>query len=217
MMDGAEQARAHLGARELFVAHASFVARFLARLGVRPADLDDLVQEVFLVAHRHGGFTPDRGRATTWLAHIATRVASNARRTLRRRHEEQDDEALTEHRSPGADPHQSAETTESLARVERALGALEIEQRAIFVLFEVEGESCEAIALGLGVPVGTVHSRLHKARKDFQRAFERLPKPPRAVPRLGQAELERTEPDKLTHAVVVDDLSGAADWILSQK
>jgi RNA polymerase sigma-70 factor (ECF subfamily) len=183
-MNGSERAPAHFGARELFLAHAPFVARFLARLGVPRADVDDRVQEVFLTAHRLGGFTPDRGRATTWLAAIAIRIASTARRTLRRRHEEQDDEALTQQLAPGADPHERAEVSESLARVNRALAALDIDQRAVFVLFEVEGETSEAIALGLGVPVGTVHSRLHRARKDFQRAYDRITKERSAVPRL---------------------------------
>src|SRR5258708_29284235 len=47
-----------IGAEALFRAHASFVAGFLVRLGVRPADLDDLMQEVFVVAHRRGGVSP---------------------------------------------------------------------------------------------------------------------------------------------------------------
>jgi RNA polymerase sigma-70 factor (ECF subfamily) len=176
-MEGSEQPPPHLGASELFVAHAPFVARFLARLGARPGDLDDLVQEVFLVAHRQGGFTPDGGRPTTWLAHIAIRIASNARRTARRRPEQHDDDAMAAERASGADPHQSAEVSESLVRVERALACLDLEQRAIFVLFEVEGESCDAIALGLKIPVGTVYSRLHRARKQFRRAYERTLKP----------------------------------------
>lgn len=186
-MGGSEPSPSHLGARELFVAHATFVARFLARLGVGASDLDDLVQEVFLVAHRHGGFTPDRGRATTWLAHIALRVASTARRGLRRRREDHDDDALTAYPSH-ADPHRSAEVTESLARVERALASLNLDQRAVFILVEVEGESCEAIALGLDVPLGTVYSRLHNARKKFRRAYERAIAPDNVPAPLGQEE-----------------------------
>jgi RNA polymerase sigma-70 factor (ECF subfamily) len=187
-MGASEQAPPHLGARELFVAHATFVVRFLTRLGARPSDLDDLVQEVFLVAHRQGGFTPDRGCATTWLAHIAMRVGANARRGLRRRAEQRDDDALTAYPSSSADPHRSAEATESLARVEHALAHLDREQRALFILFEVEGESCEAIALGLGIPLGTVYSRLHKARKSFRRAYARTLAPRSVVGRIGQEE-----------------------------
>jgi RNA polymerase sigma-70 factor (ECF subfamily) len=177
-----------LGARELFVAHAPFVARFLTRLGARPSDLNDLVQEVFLVAHRQGGFTPGQGSATTWLAHVAMRVAANARRGLRRRPEQTDEGALEVYPSTSGDPHRSAEVTESLARVEHALSSLGREQRALFVLFEIEGESCEAIALGLGIPLGTVYSRLHKARKNFRRAYERPRWPRSAVGRVRQEE-----------------------------
>jgi RNA polymerase sigma-70 factor (ECF subfamily) len=164
----------HLGAKDLFVAHARFVANFLVKLAVRPAEVDDLVQEVFLVAHRHGGFAGDRGRPTTWLASIAIRVAANARRTRRRRHEDHGDETIERCVAKGKGPHESLEVSESLARVNRALDALDLDQRALFVLFEIEGETCEAIALGLGVPIGTVYSRLHRARRDFQREYSRL-------------------------------------------
>ena len=140
------------------------------------------------MAHRHGGFTPDHGRATTWLAHIALRVASTARRGLRRRREDHDDDALTAYPSMVADPHRSAEVTESLARVERALASLNLDQRAVFILFEVEGESCDAIALGLDIPLGTVYSRLHKARKKFRDAYERTLAPESVPAPLGQEE-----------------------------
>ena len=174
--------------RELFVAQAPFVARFLLRIGVARADVDDLVQEVFMVAHRGGGFVPERGRPTTWLASIALRVASNARRSIRRRRETHDDDALSREPAAHCDPHTRAEVAESLARVERALETLEIDQRAIFVLFEVEGEDCEAIGLGLGIPVGTVYSRLHRARREFQRAYDRQTKARRAAPHFRRTE-----------------------------
>src|SRR5436853_6541934 len=73
-----------IGAEALFRAHASFVAGFLVRLGVRPADLDDLMQEVFVVAHRRRGFQPGPARPTTWLARVAIRVAMAHRRTRTR-------------------------------------------------------------------------------------------------------------------------------------
>ena len=83
-----------IGAEALFRAHASFVAGFLVRLGVRPSDLDDLMQEVFVVAHRRGGFQPGPARPTTWLARIAIRVAMAHRRTRMRQWGELDEEAL---------------------------------------------------------------------------------------------------------------------------
>lgn len=163
-----------LDAGELYRRHATFVARFLWRLGLRGAEVDDLVQEVFVVAHRRGGFVPDRAKPTTWLAEISMRVASAHRRRHRKN---RDDVELDEAPALSADTPDAAEQTETkqrLERVQRALDALDEHQRAVFVLFELEGESCEDIAAALDIPVGTVHSRLHTARKNFQRMHSRL-------------------------------------------
>jgi RNA polymerase sigma-70 factor (ECF subfamily) len=156
----------------LFRAHAAFVAGFLIRLGVNRRDLDDAVQEVFLVAHRRGGFEVGSAQPTTWLAEIALRVASGLRRTRRRRPEdpEPDHEAPAE----GPTPFEAAAAAQTLDRVQRALDTLSLDHRAVFILFEIEGEPCDRIAEGLGVPIGTVYSRLHAARKGFQKAYARL-------------------------------------------
>ncbi len=163
----------HLDAAELFRRHATFVASFLVRLGALRSELDDLVQDVFLVAHRRGGFSPGPARATTWLAQIALRVHSSHRRKTRRR-PEQPDTARVDQELGRGDPGQKAQTQQALARVQQALEQLDEDKRAIFILFELQGESCEAIAAGLGIPVGTVYSRLHHARKRFRQAYKRL-------------------------------------------
>src|SRR4051812_44861141 len=163
-----------LDAEALFRAHAPFVAGFLVRLGVRQSELDDLMQEVFVVAHRRGGFVPGPARPTTWLARIAIRIALAYRRTRRKQRTELNEEALTWAQSQAPSPQAQFETTESLSIVQRALDSLEVERRALFVLFEIEGESCDDIASGLGIPVGTVYSRLHAARREFQKAYDKL-------------------------------------------
>lgn len=173
-----------LGAEALFRRHAGFVAGFLARLGCSMQEVDDLVQEVFLTAHRRGGYVPGPARPTTWLAEIAMRVASTARRTRRRRPAEPDDGAI-DAVAGSASPFDDAANAEALARVQLALDALDLDRRAIFVLFELEGESCDAIAAALGVPVGTVYSRLHAARQEFRAAYERLAAP-RTTPRRAE-------------------------------
>jgi RNA polymerase sigma-70 factor (ECF subfamily) len=53
------------------------------------------------------------------------------------------------------------------------LDALDLDKRAVFVMFEIEGMGCEEIASVLGIPVGTVYSRLHVARRDFEKALAR--------------------------------------------
>ena len=153
----------------------AYVWRLLAsdRSSDRKTEAEDLVQEVFLTAHRRGGFVPGQARATTWLAEIALRVASTARRSRRRKPTHASD-GLDRAQSGGADPSEAAAAREALARVERALGGMDLDRRAVFVLFEIEGQGCDVIAAGLGIPVGTVYSRLHVARKEFLGAYRAL-------------------------------------------
>ncbi len=166
----------HLDAAALYRAHAQFVARFLLRLGAPGDDVADLVQDVFLVAHRRGGFTPEQAKPTTWLAEISFRVLSDRRRKARRRLEDADAEAVALAPAPSgaASPGQRVEARQALGRVQRALDTLTIEKRAVFVLYELEGQPCDAIAEALAVPVGTVYSRLHAARREFAKAHAAL-------------------------------------------
>lgn len=171
----------HLDADALYRAHAEFVARFLLRLGAVGQDVPDLIQEVFLVAHRRGGFTLGRAKPTTWLAEISFRVLSDRRKKTRRKLEDADTDSVTVAPSRRGSPGETAEQRQALARVQQALDTLTPEKRAVFVLFELEGESCDAIANGLGIPVGTVYSRLHSARKDFTKAHARITGDPTAA------------------------------------
>lgn len=166
----------HLDAEALYRAHADFVARFLLRLGANGQDVPDLLQEVFLVAHRRGGFTLGRAKPTTWLAEISFRVLSDRRKKIRRKLEDADVDTVHLAPSQRSSPSETAESRQALARVQQALETLTPEKRAVFVLFELEGESCDAIARGLGIPVGTVYSRLHAARRDFTKVHDELAK-----------------------------------------
>jgi RNA polymerase sigma-70 factor (ECF subfamily) len=157
---------------ELFRRHAAFVARFLSRLGVGGDELDDAVQEVFLVVHRHGGYSPGPATATSYLASIAIRAAANHRRRGRKSRERSTDVAPDETSSPSQDPARSLETHESLEQLQQALDELDPALKATLVLAELEGENCKTIAAALRVPVGTVYWRLHRARKEFKVALE---------------------------------------------
>lgn len=170
----------HLDAEALYRAHADFVARFLLRLGAHGQDVPDLLQEVFLVAHRRGGFIMGRAKPTTWLAEISFRVFSDRRKKSRRKLEDADTETVTVAPSHASSPSERAEKRQALVRVQSALDTLTPEKRAVFILYELEGESCDTIAAGLGIPVGTVYSRLHSARRDFTRAHDRLAEEPSA-------------------------------------
>ena len=167
-------AEGHLDAEALYRAHVDFVGRFLLRLGANGQDIPDLIQEVFLVAHRRGGFILGRAKPTTWLAEISFRVLSDRRKKTRRKLEDSDTDGVGLAPSHRSSPGETAESRQALARVQQALDTLTPEKRAVFVLFELEGEACDAIAGGLGIPVGTVYSRLHAARRDFSRAHAKL-------------------------------------------
>jgi RNA polymerase sigma-70 factor (ECF subfamily) len=162
-----------LDVEALFRQHAPFVASFAQRLGIGRGEVEDVVQEVFLIVHRKGGYQPGPATPRSWLGAITLRVAANARRAKSRRREAAGAE-LAERESPAATPGDTLEDRQALARVQRALDALELELRAVFVLFELEGEPCATIAEALGVPTGTVYSRLHRARQRFLEAHASL-------------------------------------------
>ncbi|MFO0634875.1 MAG: sigma-70 family RNA polymerase sigma factor [Nannocystaceae bacterium] len=162
-----------VGATELFRRHARFVARFVVRYGVALEDVDDVVQEVFLVAHAHGGYRPGPAKPTSWLAEIAVRIASSHRRRLRARaFARGDGEQIADARSDAPTPETRAIVDRDLAVLHEALQSLAPPHRLAFILFELEDEPCSSIAAATGVPVGTVHSRLHVARKRLREALD---------------------------------------------
>jgi RNA polymerase sigma-70 factor (ECF subfamily) len=155
--------------REQFV----FVWRALYRLGVREADVPDACQEVFLVAHRRLPEFEGRAKVTTWLFRICLRVASGHLRRAHVKREVQDDVALAGELSTERDPESSRAHREGLRLLELALDALTLEQRTVFVLFELEGFSSAEIAETLEIPLGTVYSRLRSARERFEQRLKR--------------------------------------------
>ncbi|MGC4086790.1 MAG: sigma-70 family RNA polymerase sigma factor [Polyangiaceae bacterium] len=155
--------------------YADFVWRTLQRLGVVAQDLEDALQEVFVVVHKKLTTFDHSSRLSTWLFGICLRVAAAQRRRAYRRREELVSE-LEERllADPGSDPEQSLLRQQAAARLELVLASLTLERRAVFVMFEIEGIAAPAIAEMLGVPVGTVYSRLSTARAEFTQAVARL-------------------------------------------
>jgi RNA polymerase sigma-70 factor (ECF subfamily) len=160
-----------IDAEVLFREHARFVASFLRHMGTNESDLDDLVQDVFVLAHRKGGYQPGPAAPRTWLASLAIRVVVARRRARVRR--PQSSAALDGIADGARGPAEVLEARRALGRVVAALDHLSLEHRAAFILFEIEGESCESIAAMWDVPLGTVYSRLHHARKRFLEVYGR--------------------------------------------
>jgi RNA polymerase sigma-70 factor (ECF subfamily) len=154
---------------DVYRTHVEHVWLSLARLGVREADLPDLVHDVFLVVQRRQDEFDATRSMRGWLWGIALGLARNYRRRLATRVED------SVERFPEGASHGDAESQLDMqrraARGRLALEALDPERRAVFVMFEVEGMSGRAIAETLDVAIGTVHSRLHAARAELALAL----------------------------------------------
>ncbi|MDB4988620.1 MAG: polymerase sigma factor RpoE [Myxococcaceae bacterium] len=153
--------------RELFEEHGSFVCRSLRRLGIAEADLDDMLQEVFLVVYQRLSDYEERDKARSWLYSICTRIAHAQRRRLVRRRENVTSELPEGHAA--ATQQQSAEDREALVLGQRLLALLSAEQREVFVLYEVEDMTMQQIADAVKCPLQTAYSRLYKARERIGR------------------------------------------------
>jgi RNA polymerase sigma-70 factor (ECF subfamily) len=160
--------------RALVGGYYDFVWRALRRLGVVAGEADDAAQQVFLTASRKlGAIHP--GSERPFLFQTALRVAADHRRARRRRREadgadEFDGEDLVDPR-PGTD--ELVELRRARARLDAILDAMPLELRAVFVLFELEQTTMADIAKLLGVPPGTVASRLRRARELFYQNVDR--------------------------------------------
>jgi RNA polymerase sigma-70 factor (ECF subfamily) len=141
------------------------VTRLLVRLGAGAHELDDLVQSTLLQLCRSIGRWGGESTFRVWLFGLSTRVYLHHKRTHGRirRLIARVRELMLPAVAPGAD--EVVAHREALARVERRLGTLGPKLRAVFVLREVEGLSGEEIARALAIPVATVWTRLHHARK----------------------------------------------------
>ena len=160
---------------ELHDEYSDFVWRSLQRLGVPKASLEDALQDVFVVVQRRLGSFDRVAKMSTWLFGICLRVAAAYRRRAHQRREQQDPELHDrpdEH--PMSNPEQAAIRREAERRLALGLETLELERRAVFVMFEIDSISAPAIAEMLDIPIGTVYSRLHRARADFSEAIARL-------------------------------------------
>lgn len=156
----------------VFRAEYGYVTRTLRRLGVRPADLDDRAHDVFVAVYRQrAAYDPSRA-LRPWLFGFALRVASDHRRSAWSRRTVLDDAVDPADARPDAEAMLDAERDRAL--VLEALDALDLDRRAVLVLADIDGVAQGEVATTLGIPLGTVYSRLRLAREDFAAAVRRL-------------------------------------------
>jgi RNA polymerase sigma-70 factor, ECF subfamily len=157
--------RGDLGAfEELYRAHAGKLYGLVLRMVGNPADAEDLLQEIFLSAHRKlEGF---RGESAlgTWLYRLATNHCLDHLRSRAARTGQLTDALDEEVGLPDAGSRTIAERTVAKMDLERALTQLPEGCRAAFVLHDVQGLEHREVAEALGIAEGTSKSQVHKAR-----------------------------------------------------
>jgi RNA polymerase sigma-70 factor, ECF subfamily len=158
------------------------VWRALRRLGVPVALLDDATQEVFIVASRKLDFI-DRDSLRPFLYGTALRVAANFRRSRQARQLDSLQESDTNPWQPTHDAEQLVYQKQLRELLDQILDEMSDELREIFVLFELEKLTRIEISELLGLPAGTIASRLRRAREQFEDACERLRALPQGGPR----------------------------------
>ncbi len=157
---------------ELFEAFGGYIWSTLRRLGARPSELDDLTHDVFVQVFRHLDEYDQARPIKPWLFGFAFRIASEDRRRARRRPELVVDSQEPVDLGPTPVEHLLAQERRELAWA--VLSELELDQRAVFILHELDGCPIPEVAEGLGIPVPTAYSRLRLARADFNRIARRL-------------------------------------------
>lgn len=164
--------------RAMIETYFDLVYRVLRRLGVPVQEMDDCMQQVFLVASRK---LPEiaEGTELAFLQQTAVKVASQARRAERRWRAEGRHHG-TELSDPVPRPDELADQKQMLALLDEVLSALPEELRTVFVLFELQEVPMAQIANMLDVPVGTVGSRLRRAREAFEELLSSHTKSPKA-------------------------------------
>ena len=140
-------------------------ARMIRNVGAPDSAVEDLVQQAFQVcAGRIDDIEPGKERA--FLVQTAIGLTANARRALLREREVVTDD-LYEIADGRPSPEELSDQRRLLRKMAAIFGAMEVDTRAVFVLYEIEGMTMAEIAAVLDLPPGTVASRLRRAREEF--------------------------------------------------
>jgi RNA polymerase sigma-70 factor (ECF subfamily) len=161
---------------ELVLRYQDRLFNTVYRLVDNADDALDVVQEAFINAYQSLGNFHGESAFFTWLYRIAVNAAISLKRKKRVmvRIDGADGEPIIDPLDPSdlARPGHALEQAEQERRVQRALSRLSPEHRAVLVMKEMEGQKYENMAEILGVPIGTVRSRLHRARLELRELLE---------------------------------------------
>jgi RNA polymerase sigma-70 factor (ECF subfamily) len=165
----------------LVALHERTVFNLALRLTGDPEEARDVSQDVFLQVYRKLPRFEGRSSLKTWIYRIVVNQCHNRQRWWRRRRKDRsrpleeltaaEEARLNEAGKAVPGPHEELERREAHRRVEVALGEVSFEHRAILLLREVEGLSVQQVAESLGLPEGTVKSRLSRAREALRQSL----------------------------------------------
>jgi RNA polymerase sigma-70 factor (ECF subfamily) len=145
----------------------------LRMLGSR-AEAEDVAQDAFLRAYRSVAEFRGDAKLSTWLYAITSRLCLNRLGSAAHQRTRHGDEAIAQVADEGEDAAGQVERREREATLHAAIAELDDDRRLVVVLADLEGLAYEEIAGALGVPVGTVRSRLHRARMELRQRLEKL-------------------------------------------
>ncbi len=155
-----------------------YVWNAVCRMGVRGSDVDDVVQEVFVVVHRRLGEFEGRAQLKTWVFKIMIHTVQHYYRTQARNPGTRATGLGNEIRTLASNDDKGSpgelERLEALRVLDRLLSQLDDAKRVVFVLAEIEQMTLAEIAEIVAANVNTVASRLRAARRDFEKALSRF-------------------------------------------
>ncbi len=156
----------------LYDSYFDYVVESLRRLGVQGRDLEDVAQEVFLsLDGRLDALDPSRS-VRAWVFGFARRHASNYRQLARHYRERVGVEERTL-ATPKDDPEASTQRNEQVAWVHDALAEMPEELRVTLIMVDLDGFTAQEAADVLGLPLGTVYSRVRRSREVFRQLVHR--------------------------------------------
>jgi RNA polymerase sigma-70 factor, ECF subfamily len=155
----------------LYEENVRFLWSMARAMGVPPNAVDDVLQDLFVIAHAKLGEFEARGSVRAWLVAILVRVEANHRRHRSRRQHDELDDGLAAPKSD--DPVAVIEREESARILDELLATLDDEKRIVFVMSELHEMTAKEIGDALGLSSNTVSTRLRRGRMQFEQAVAR--------------------------------------------
>jgi RNA polymerase sigma-70 factor (ECF subfamily) len=161
--------------RQLFLRHRAEVARLVFRMVGPRAELEDIIQEVFLQVHRSLKDFRGQSKFTTWLHRVTVNVVLMHRRAAKSRPQLVAPQPEDVHVDARISPDEDVARLERMRAFRRVIDQLAEKKRTVFLLHELEGLSPAAIAKIVGAPVLTVRTRLFYARRELAEMLKHEP------------------------------------------